>query len=234
LDLAYNATPPSESEDRAWILAQTAHVELVSGDLAKAEQCANEALRRFPDYHYGLAALAQVRQAQGRNDEAAALLLQRYQASPRPENLYALAQAQALAGQQDEAYNSYRKFAAQASATADLPDNSNRELIAYYADRAGDPAKALATARREIARRHDVFTLDSYAWALAANGDYREAEQQMQLALRTGVKDQTVLYHAGSIALHLHKSEEALTYLKDAAARNSRDAAKLLASIGSE
>jgi hypothetical protein len=88
-----------------------------------------------------------------------------------------------------------------------MPDNSNRELVAYYVDHAKDPAQALAIARREIARRHDVFTLDSYAWALAANGDYAEANRQIRTALAVGVKDPAVLHHADVIALHLHESD---------------------------
>jgi Flp pilus assembly protein TadD len=88
-----------------------------------------------------------------------------------------------------------------------MPDNSNRELVAYYVDRAKDPAKALAVARREIARRHDIFTLDSYAWALAANGDYAEAEKQIQAALAVGVKDPAILRHAEAIALHLQECD---------------------------
>ena len=40
----------------------------------------------------------------------------------------------------------------------------------YYADYAKEPAKALDVAQREYARRHDVFTLDCYAWALHVNG----------------------------------------------------------------
>jgi tetratricopeptide (TPR) repeat protein len=232
--MAYNATPPSETEDRAWILTQTSHEEFVMGDLAKAERYANDALHTFPDYHYALATMAQVLQAQGRFDEAVTLLRQRYDAAPRTENLYALAEAQKLAGQHDEAQASFQKFEALARGESGQANNCNRELIAYYVDHASQPAKALEVARREIAGRHDIYTLDSYAWALAASGDYEEAERQMQTALHTGVKDQMVLYHAGSIALRMHKLDQAQTYLKDAATRHSREAAKLLASMASE
>jgi tetratricopeptide (TPR) repeat protein len=221
--MAYNATPPSGTEDRAWILAQSSHVELLAGDLAKAESYATDALGLFPDYHYGLAALAQVRLAQGRYAEAVILLRKRYEAAPHSESLFALAEAQELAGQHEEAQASFRKF--------ETMPGGNRELISYYVDHTGDPAKALAIARREIAQRHDVFTLDSYAWALAANGDYAEANRQIQSALHVGVKDPAVLYHAGFIALHLHQNDQAEAYLKDAAARHSREAASLLAAL---
>jgi len=196
VQLAYNATAPSETEDRAAMLAQASHLELLIGDPNKAESYANEALAVFPGHCDALAALARVRQAQGRDGEAVALLKERYQSAPRAVNLHALAEAQERAGQHQDAQASYGKFEELARAESASPDNSNRALILYYVDRAGAPAKALAIARREIARRHDVMTLDAYAWALAANGDYAEADRQIQAALETGVKDQTVLSHA--------------------------------------
>ena len=205
MQMAYEATSPAETENRAWMLAQTSHLELLSGDVVKAETYATAALHAFPDYHFALGALARVRLAQGRYDEAANLLRQRYQAAPHTENLYQLAEAEELAGQHEDAEANFRKFEALSRAESELPDNSNRELVAFYADRAKDPAKALEVARREIARRHDVFTLDTYAWALAAAGDYAEANKQIQAALAVGVKDPTVLRHADAIGVHLQE-----------------------------
>jgi tetratricopeptide (TPR) repeat protein len=207
MEMAYEATSPEETEDRAWMLCQTSHLELLSGDVAKAEIYAAAALHAFPGYHFALAALARVRRAQGRYDDAVTLLRQRYQAAPHTENLYQLAEAQELAGQHEDAQANFGKFEAQSRMESDMPDNSNRELVAYYADHAKEPAKALEVARREIARRHDVFTLDSYAWALAATGDYAEANKQIQGAVAVGVKDPTVLHHADVIAIHLHETD---------------------------
>lgn len=225
---AYDSTPFSEIEDRAWLLTQMSHLSLLSGDLAKAEMYANGALGLFPNYHYAQAALARVRTAQNRHEDAAALLRQRYESAPHAENLYALAEALEQAGHKDEAAKAFAEFERKSLAESNQADNSNHELIAYYIDHAGEPAKALEIAQREIARRQDVFTRDCYAWALAANGNYERADEEIQKALQVGVKDPKLLYHAGAIAHHLNRPELAARYLKDAAARYSSEAAVLL------
>jgi hypothetical protein len=47
----------------------------------------------------------------------------------------------------------------------------------HYADAAEEPAKAMEVARREIAPRHEAFTLDAYAWALYVNEQDEEARR---------------------------------------------------------
>ena len=206
MQMAYDATPSTETEDRAWLLTQIAHLNFVMGDLAKAEERSNRALAAFPDYHYALGALARVRVAQKRYDEAVALLRKRYAAASHAENLYALAEALELAGQKDEAKKSFVEFERKSLIETNITDNSNHELISYYVDHAHEPAKALEVAKRELERRKDVFTLDCYAWALAANGEYEAANMQIQKALRVGVKDPKILSHAEFIAGQLNRA----------------------------
>jgi hypothetical protein len=111
--------------------------------------------------HYALGSLAQVRMSQNRFDDAVARLQQRYDAAPHASNLFALAESA-------------------------ITDNANHELMSYYTDFAHQPEKALEIARTELTRRHDVYTLDCYAWALAV-----------------GVKDPKILNHASVIAAQL-------------------------------
>lgn len=206
MQMAYDATAPSEREDRAWLATQIAHLNFLAGDLSKAEVYANGALALFPEYHYALGTLAQIRVAQKRYDEAVTLLRRRYAAAPHAENLYALAEALELAGHTEESQTDFAEFERKSLAETNLTDNSNHELIAWYVDHAHQPAKALEVARREVARRRDVFTLDCYAWALAANGEYDAANTQIQKALQVGVKDPRILSHAEFIARHVHQS----------------------------
>jgi tetratricopeptide (TPR) repeat protein len=206
MQMAFDATAPSEREDRAWLATQMAHLNFVAGDFSKAEQYASGALNLFPNYHYALGTLAQVRIAQKRYDEAVTLLRKRYTAAPHAENLFALGEALELAGNTDEAQTAFAEFERKSLAETNIGDNSNHELIAYYVDHAHQPAKALEVATRELARRKDVFTLDCYAWALAANGNYEAANVQIKKALEFGVKDPKILSHAAFITQHLNQA----------------------------
>jgi tetratricopeptide (TPR) repeat protein len=228
MQMAYDATPFQETEDRAWILTQIAHLHVQAGNPAEAERYASGALDLFPKYHYALGTMAQIRLAQGRVDDAVALFQTRYAAAPHAENLYALASAFQRAGRGDEAAKAFSKFEQMALRESSLADNANHELIAYYVDVAHDPEKALPLAQTEIARRHDVFTLDAYAWALAASGQYARASAAIRKALAIGGKDPGVLYHAGVIARHENRNAEARELLQDAAARNHADAQRAL------
>ena len=221
MNMAYQSTPPGELEDGAWIVTQMAHLKLAIGNIVEAEKLSQQALVMFPGYHYALGNLAKVRIQQKRYDEAVDLLQQRYDAAPHAENLYDLAQALQLAGKTDEANKDFAEFEQKSLLETNRGDNSNHELIFYYADYAKQPAKALEVAQREIARRRDVFTLDSYAWALYQNGQYEDARKQIETALAVGVRDAKIFRHAGEIALKSGDKAAAEHYLQESAELNS-------------
>jgi tetratricopeptide (TPR) repeat protein len=235
MNMAYQSTPPNEAEDRAWILSQIGHLQLMSGKLSDAENTLQQALAIFPGYHYALGNLAKVRIEQKRYQDAVALLQQRYNAARHAENLYDLAEAQKLSGRGDEAKSAFAEFEIKSLAESVRADNSNRELIFYYADHAHQPAKALEVAQSEFARRHDVFTLDAYAWALHVNGRDAEARKHIETALAVGIRDAKMLCHAGEIALAEGDKMAAAHYFRDSAELNapgSKQASDLLASLG--
>ena len=102
----------------------------------------------------------------------------------------------AMAKQKKRLLNSKRNRLQESS----KKQNSNLELVFYYADHAHQPAKALDVAKREYAWRHDVYTLDAYAWALHVNGQDAEARKQIETALAVGIRDSKIFAHAGEIA----------------------------------
>ena len=132
-----------------------AHLHLATGDTSQAEKELQQALAMFPGYHYALGNLAKVRIQQKRYPEAVALLQQRYNAGPHAENLYELAVALQLAGRNDDAKKAFAEFEQKSLKETNMGDNSNHELIMYYADYANRPADALSVAQREM---HAVTT----------------------------------------------------------------------------
>jgi tetratricopeptide (TPR) repeat protein len=223
MDLAYQSTPPTETGERAWILTQMGQLRLSSGSTDAAERLFQQALTSFPSYPSALGNLAQVRIAQKRYAEAVVLLQQRYQSVPRAETLYDLAEALRLAGHETETKKAFADFETKSLAESGGKDNSNRELVFYYADRAHQPAKALGLAKQEFAWRHDVYTLDAYAWALHVNGQDAEARKQIEAALAVGIRDSKIFAHAGEIALKSGDVAAAERYLKQAAELNTGD-----------
>ena len=221
MDMALQSTPPAQAEDGAWILTQMAHLKLATGNLAEAEQLLNQALAMFPAYHYALGNLAKVRIQQRRYAEAVELLQQRYQAAPHAENLYDLAEAMQLAGHRSETRQAFAEFEQKSLKETNIADNSNHELTFYYADHARQSENALEVAKREIARRHDVFTVDAYAWALYVNGQYSEARRQIETALAVGIHNARIFEHAGEILLKCGDKAAAERYLRQAAELNS-------------
>jgi tetratricopeptide (TPR) repeat protein len=218
----YQRTPPSESEERAWVLTQIAHLRVLTGKLEEADVLLDEALRLFPGYHYALANQAKVRAGQGRHAEAVEMLRQRYRTAPHPENLFDLGVALERAGKSDEAREAFADFESKARAEMSSWDNANSQLTLYYADHAGKPEEALRVASAEFARRRDVYTIDTYAWALHVNGQQGEARKQIDAALAVGVRDPKLLYHAGAIALAAGDRESAGRYLRQSLETSSR------------
>jgi len=231
MNMALQSTAPSEAEDAAWILSQIGHLDLSVGKTAEAEKSLQRALVLFPGYHYALGNLAKVRIQQGRYDEAVQLLEQRYQAAPHAENLFDLAEALQLSGRREDAKKAFTEFEQKSLLESNRGDNSNRELIFYYADFAHEPLKALEVAQHEFARRHDVFTLDAYAWALHRNGQDEEARKQIEQALTVGIRDARLFRHAGEIALATGDRAAAEKYLKQSAELNTAESRQAVATL---
>lgn len=210
----YGRTPATEVEDRAWILTQMAHLQLMTGRVEIADTLLQQALELFPAYHYALANLAKVRACQKRHTEAVELLRRHYQRAPHPENLYALATALDRAGHRREARQTFLEFEQKAHREMNGADNSNRELVFYYAGPGRKAAEALRIARLEIARRQDVHTLDALAWALHVNGEHAAARQHMDKVLAVGIRDAQFFYHAGVIAMKTKDRQAASSFLE--------------------
>jgi len=220
-EMAFQSTASTETEERAWLLTQMGRLRLVSGNTGAAEKLLQQALAEFLNYPEAMGTLAKVRLLQQRYEEAVALSQQCYKSVPSPQNLYELAEALRLAGRKDEAKKAYADFETRSLVESSAKNNANRELIFYYADYAHQPDKALAVAKQEYSWRHDLYTLDAYAWALHVNGQDAEARKQIEAALAVGIRDAQLFRHAGEIALQAGDREAAERYLKESAELNA-------------
>jgi tetratricopeptide (TPR) repeat protein len=211
---AYQQMPPTQTEDLAWTLTQMAELQFSVGHLDDAESLLRSALQKFPAYYLALESAARVQTARHHFSEAVELLRQRNQSFPTPASRYALAEALERSGQTTEASSAYQEFERAARPLIESADNVNEELIFYYVAHGNSPAEALRVARMEITKRHDVGTLDAYAWALHSNRQDEEAQRQITKVLQVGVRDAAFFYHAGTIAGSLHDRTSAVRFLK--------------------
>ena len=198
MDAAYQRTASRETEDRAWLLTQMSHLHLGAGRVPEAETVVNHALKLFPDYHYAVAQLAKVREAQGRKEDVVSLLRHHVKLAPHPENHYYLALALDRAGKSDEARARYVFFEKAAHGESTGWDNANRELIYYWADH-GRAFEALHLARQEIARRQDIHTRAAFAWALYRSGKTELACAEIKQAMSIGSRDAALLKQVKTI-----------------------------------
>ena len=232
---AYNKTPPSEIEDRAWILTQFAHLQLLIGKPEVAEMALTDALKLFPDYHYALGNMVKVRLAQKRVDDAVAFAREFVTAAPHAENLFVLGEVLKRAGKSDEAKSVFAEFESKALAESKGTDNANRELVSYYVNHADKPGEGLRYAKQEMEHRQDLFTREAYAWALQANGDWVAAQTEMEKVLSVGIRNPVFFYHAGIIAQKNGDHEQAKKYFQESLKQANRSEVADLASaaIGS-
>jgi tetratricopeptide (TPR) repeat protein len=198
--MALDQVQPRELEERAWILTQMSHLELVAGRVDRAQAAADHALQLFPGYHYALGALAKVYDRKGDHAREAALLAERYRTAPHPENLFAWAEALVRAGQTADAQTKFAQFEQMARAEMTRADNANRELALYYIDHAARIPEAVSLMESELARRRDVTTLDTYAWALYKAGRLDAATRYSAEAIAVGTVEPSIRKHAEVVA----------------------------------
>ena len=213
LNLAYSETSPTEVEDLARIANQIASIQIESGQIDAAEQTLAQADQQFRHYALTMENLARLRMTQHRANDAVTLWRGASKIDNDPGVLYELALALEASGDPMNAREAYAAFEKQAGLPESATDEARLDLIRMYAANPSTAAHALALAQQEVAARQDVWTLDAYAWALYANGQYLDAYATVQKAIAVGIQSAQIFDHAGHISQKLNHSADASKYL---------------------
>jgi len=200
LDEANRRTSANDTDQRAWLLLQKCRLQLGAGYSAEARTTLAQARQINPDSLLSLKVEARLRAAEGKKQDALALLERCYGRVPSATNLYAVAEMLERTGRTGEANVAFQRFAREAQAGAEIPGDLSVQLVLYKLDHENDKAAALALASKLAEDHHDCATLDAFAWALYKNGKYKEAKQQLERALAVGVRDPVYFCHAIQIS----------------------------------
>ncbi len=95
-----------------------------------------------------------------------------------------------------------------------------RTTALYWATHDREHDRALRVASDERQTRDDLYTEDTYAWALYRAGRLPEARAASDKALILNTPDARLLYHAGAIRLAQGHPTEGLALVRKALERN--------------
>ena len=217
--VAAQAANPQAPEKVAWCHVQLGDALLNTGKAAEAEREFDRALFVFPGYGAALDAKARARVRAGDLEGALEIYRREHEAEPSADTALALGDLYAKLGRADEAARHYATFESLEPENA-AAENDMHHLVVYWTDHDKNLDEALALARKERARRKDVYTCDTLAWALYKKGLYAEAKVASDEALRLGTRDPRLLYHAGMIAHALGDRGRGAKYLQQSLALN--------------
>jgi tetratricopeptide (TPR) repeat protein len=171
------------------------------GDDTTARAAYVAALAIRPTDFASLVGLAKVDAAEGHIDAAMAGLKSAAAIVPQPETLILLGDLEALSGNTAAAHAQYATVRAIRQLSAVSGTVFDRQLIGFELDHDGATEALLATTEADLSTRTDAAGYDLAAWAAYRLGQLGLAQQYIDAALATGIRDGRMLEHAGAIAL---------------------------------
>ncbi len=210
------------AENLAWLYYELGEYEFQAGDVGAANHAYLTALNIHPGDYRALAGLGKLRGNQGRYAEAIKLYQSAIAVVPMPMYVAELGDLYTKAGNPAEAKKQYQLVQYIGLLGHINQVLHNRDLAIFYADHDIKLDESLALAHKEFEVRHDIYTWDALAWALYKNGKYQEASDAIENALRPGVRDALLFFHAGMIAGRLGQNALAKDRLQEALSINPR------------
>jgi tetratricopeptide (TPR) repeat protein len=217
LEQALEAAPTPD--DAGFALYYLGELAWNAGDLPAARARYDEGLRRAPGYLPLREGRAKVLAAEGRTAEAVAAYRSLVERLPQPAYVAQLGDLLAATGDRAGAREQYALVRAEERILAANGVDVGLEHALFEADH-GDPAAAVAAARKAYAQRRGVFVEDALAWALHAAGRDTEAMPHARAAQRIGVHSAALRYHLGMISAALGDRPEARRELTAALTTN--------------
>ncbi len=210
MSLAARIADPMDKEAQAWCLTYLGNEYFKVGRFEEAEKQYDTALQTFPNYHLALVGKGHTRAADGDYENAIKFLTQSQDRVPQTETIILLGDLYKKTGNADKTQEQYKlaEFIEQKLGNTDM-----RRLALLWADQNIKLDEALAIAEREHATRKDIFTADIYAWCLYKKGNFQEAKNIINEAMRLKTKDARIFYHAGMIEKGLGNKKAAADYL---------------------
>ncbi|MBI4467919.1 MAG: tetratricopeptide repeat protein [Acidobacteria bacterium] len=224
-----------------WGFVQLGSYAFAKADLVAAEKAYRQAVALSPGYPPGLEHLAELRFAQGKASAAIELYRKLLKSRQNPSWQAALADAYESCGKHSTARALRRKaIAAYKRSILEGRVDRFRQLAWLYLNHDRSRVQALDLAKKDLNVRYDVYAYDLLAWAHYLNANDQEAVASIEQALKSGIRDARVFFHAGMIYArsghrerardHLRKALESNPYFNPAEAAIAR---RTLARLGS-
>jgi tetratricopeptide (TPR) repeat protein len=210
------------AEPTAWTQVQLGKLYFNHGRYADAAREYRLANTAFPDYAYGLDALAQAEAALGHYGQAIALERRAVDLIPLPQYAGALGDLYRVTGHPQLAQRQYALIGAIERLLRANGVKTDLEIALFDVDHAIALRHALKLARIGRADRPSIDGDDVLAWALARNGQCTEALPYSQRALRLGTQDALKFFHRAAIEKCLGHSGPARAWARRAVELNPR------------
>lgn len=216
---AIQGEQPQDRRTSARARSLLGEIALRRGQLAQAHDALDQARQVEPRNPVTLADLGRLAEREGELEQAAKYYAEAYDDSRNPALLIQLARVRCVQGQLEEAKRLWSK-----SEEMLMPEIQKggfghaRDVARLLMDRghAEDLAKAESLMEQEVARRHDVITLQMLAEARFRRGMLQPAAEALQQAVATGLADPDLWWHAGKAQEKLGHAEQASQLLEKA------------------
>ena len=197
---AADGTTPNDQELQAWLFTQIGLLQLQQGRVGDAKREFERAQVTFPGHPLAVDGIARIKIVEGNLAAARQLYQEQLAKIPTPDVAAIVGDLMMATGDLASAERYYKMSEQIELAGWGNGARQPQVLARFLAERNRDIPRAVALADEAASARHDIFTLDTQAWAYFKAGRLAEAEPIAQQASHTGTRDARILYHAAEIA----------------------------------